>query len=184
MTRPPEFVCHARRHMTASEFRTYDTIRIMVMSGPHDKDASLLFYGKLTKLANYNNTSPELEAINIASLIEKGWLLRMGKQRWRGGRWGTVQYILVEHDDYANITEYMKKSVPGWQACPPYRYDMETGRKLSSGKQPNTALVAVNVAKQRKKYRSIVEDGKTQVLGLPDAIIDVIIARQKAKKQK
>jgi len=179
----PDFVCHARRHMTAPEFRTYDTMRVMVMSGPHEKDAPLVFYGTVTKLANYTNATTEVELRNIGSLIKKGWLIRMEKQRWRGGKWGTVKYLLVEHSDYTNATDHVKK-LSGITPCPPYRYNTATGEKMVFGKQRNTALAAVNVAKQRKKYRGILEQGKTRVLGLPDAILDAIIASQKAKKRK
>ena len=66
----------------------------MAKSDPNrDKEAALIFHGKLTKLANYNNSSIEVERLNINSLMKKGWLVRLGKQRWRAGRWSTVQYL-------------------------------------------------------------------------------------------
>jgi hypothetical protein len=153
----PEFVCHAKRHMTASEFKTYDTMRVMIFSGPHGKEDSLIFHGKLTKLANYNNTSVETENLNIKSLIKKGWLVRLGKQRWRAGRWSTVQYVFLEHDDYVNQTERMRTA--SWQPCPPYRYDTDTGDNVAPGKLKPGLAKSMDSKRRAALVRAVFTDG-------------------------
>lgn len=152
-----EFVCHPRRHMTASEFRTYDTMLAMIGSKPHDKDDALIFHGRLTKLANYNNTSVETENLNLKSLVNKGWVKRVGKQRWRAGRWGTVQYLIVDHEKYVYENPALRSE--GWTACPPYRYDMETSDNVSPGKLKPGLVEAVRKKQRGKLIRALFTDG-------------------------
>ena len=143
--------------MTASEFRTWDTMRVMVMSGPHTKDDALVFHGRLTKLANYTNTSVETENLNIQSLIKKGWVERIGKQRWRAGRWSTVQYLILEHEDY--VTQPKRLRTASWQPCPPYKYDMDTSENVSPGKLKPGLAKSVDDKKRASLLRALATDG-------------------------
>lgn len=125
-----EFRCHERRHMTASEFVTYDTIRAMAKSNKASSPEDLVFYGRLSTLANYTNRSINAERRNIESLVRKGWLIPAARTRWRAGRWGTNRYSVVEHEWYiANATAYAQEP----SQCPPYRYDVHTGKPVKKG---------------------------------------------------
>jgi hypothetical protein len=154
-----EFVCHVRRHLTPSEFRTYDTMRIMVMSGPHEKGDQLFFHGRLAKLANYTNSSIRLEEINIKSLEAKGWLVRSHQQRWRGGKFGTVEYLLLSHDEYVACEKFPHGRAHKWSPCPPYKYDMETGELITPGKlKPGLAKVSDD-KKRNQLIRAFFSEG-------------------------
>jgi hypothetical protein len=124
------FQCHERRHMTASEFVTYDTMRAMAKSNKASTPGNLVFYGRLTTLANYTNRSVETERTNIKSLIAMGWLISATRTRWRGGLWGTNRFDIVEHDYYVTNARHYAES---FAACPPCRYDPQTGEKVEKG---------------------------------------------------
>jgi hypothetical protein len=126
----PEFRCHERRHMTASEFVTYDTMRAMAKSNRASTLKELVFYGRLTTLANYTNRSEETERLNIKSLVTKGWLIPAARTRWRRGMWGTNRFDIAEHDWYINNA---KQYADDPSECPPPRYDPKTGEKIVRG---------------------------------------------------
>lgn len=113
--------CHARRHMTASVFMTYDAILAMAKSSPsYDPSDPLFFYGKVSTVANHNNRSRDIEHANIKILVTGGWLYPDEDQsRWKAGQWGTRRYQVIEHDCYAKE-----------QSCPPLRYDPKTGNRI------------------------------------------------------
>src|SRR5689334_18611298 len=140
-----KFQCHERRHMTASEFVTYDTMRAMARKNKASTANDLVFYGRLTTLANYTDRSVETERTNIESLVERGWLLDTDRTRWRDGLWGTNRYLVVEHKWYvAHAKEYAETP----SECPAYRYDPNTGEKVEKGEAPKFNL-AEHMAKQR-----------------------------------
>lgn len=146
----PQFRCHERRHMTASEFVTYDTMRAMAKKNKASTANDLVFYGRLTTLANYTNRSVETERTNIESLVEKGWLLDADRTRWRGGLWGTNRYLVAEHKWYVtHAKQYATKPTE----CPAYRYDPHTGERVEKGEAPKFNL-AEHMAKQRDAEQS------------------------------
>jgi len=146
MTTNDKFQCHERRHMTASEFVTYDTMRAMAKKNKASSPNDLVFYGRLTTLANYTNRSVETERINIKSLVKKRWLIPEDYTRWRGGLWGTNRYGVVEHEQYVHAYQYANKPCP----CPPFRYDPETGKKTTKGNAPKFNLAEFMERKRRR----------------------------------
>src|ERR1700730_5423143 len=97
--------CHPRRHMTASEYVTYDAMTAMAKTNKASTPNDIVFYGRLTTLANHTNRSVWTERQNIASLDKKGWVITAARTRWHGGMWGTNRYTMVDHEWYvANAT--------------------------------------------------------------------------------
>jgi hypothetical protein len=120
-TAPPK--CHVRRHLTPSEFMTYDVMR--AMAKPLETGSGLYCYAKLTTIANYNNLSTDQNARNIESLIKKEWLIEVGRPRWRAGRFGSNRYQVVTHDEYLDDFDHEFN-----EPCPPFKYDKITGEKF------------------------------------------------------
>jgi hypothetical protein len=118
---PPE-KCHAQRHMSPSVFATYNAMLGHAKAGQNKRAArgeaagELIFFGKLTTLANATNRSDETEGINVAWLEEQHWIVakQESQRRWHGD-WSSNEYRVVEHGEYS----------AGHHDCPPYRYTPE-----------------------------------------------------------
>ena len=174
----------AQRHTTASEYRTYDGMLAMSRSRKakermeREQNYDRLFYGKMTSLANRNNTTPEIESDNVKSLLLKGFILTERPQvHWSGGKWSTARYIVLTHEEYAETVRKneqhrtecdakgIKHTLPDWsdRVCPPLKYDPETGKRLqAAGKAKNANLARVNMRRRIKA-------------DLPDEWIDAVI---------
>ena len=138
---PRTFQCHARRHLTAPEFMAYDAIVAMAKSA--EGIGELIFYGKVTTVANYIDRSRETANTLMSSLERKGWLVADGEQqRWRGGRFGTRRYVVMEHDEFAED-----------HSCPPPRYDPQTGAKLGPKKTLASGLADHNAKRRSHRDR-------------------------------
>ena len=107
--------CFARRHMTPSEYWTWDAMRHM--KGKQDSDTPGVCNANLATICNHTNQSRSNVWRNIQSLLASGWLsYAPGEQRRfkDTGRMAARQYILRTdlHDH-----------VPG---CPPWMFDPQT----------------------------------------------------------
>jgi len=83
MTDQAKPVCHARRHMTPSQFMTYDAMRAMAKDDGH---GSRVCYARLTTITNHTRIGRSQNRDNISALESLGWLMQEPRSRWRGGR--------------------------------------------------------------------------------------------------
>src|SRR5713226_2259483 len=97
----------AKRHMPPWVFVTYDTVLGMAIYGRDQRiekgepAGDLIFHGKLTTLANAHARSDDSESRAVAWLVENNWLLDLNdkQRRWRGGKWTSFEYLVLEHDE-------------------------------------------------------------------------------------
>ena len=126
--------CHVRRHLTPSEFMTYDAMRAMAKEDDHGE---LICYAKKITIANHTSLGENQTGNNIKALVEKGWLLPEDKVRWRAGRWANNRYIVLEHADYEKLA---LQHMGPYAGCPPFRYDAKTGEHLLPSKKKWNSL--------------------------------------------
>ena len=110
--------CWARRHMTPSQYVTYDTMRHLRGKAPNPP----VCYAPIWRIANNSGLGRGTTLNNIKALLASGWLIPAPHsfERWtNSGRWVSKQYLLLDdtHDHCS--------------ACPPYKYDFETGENLA-----------------------------------------------------
>lgn len=148
--------CHARRHMTASVFMTYDAILAMAKSSPTydpSNGSGVIFYGRVSTIANHTNRSRKTEFDNIKILIRDGWLRPDGEQsRWKAGQWGTCRYSVCEHEEY--LADYLT-------SCPALKYDPQTGKRIGKCGKLGEGLVRANERRRdelRRKNRTATQD--------------------------
>jgi hypothetical protein len=172
----PQFICHARRHMDA-EFRAYDYM-VAACKSAKDKEGNptwkpgdqLSFHGTRRRIANQINRSLEQVDAALATLEAAGWLVPTGNQGPRGarkqrrwfGRHSTVEYEVLEHEDYARTHD-----------CPPLRYDEETSKAVKPGRMARPI--------ERRRVRAIPDDSGLMA-SLPDALADGVADAIAAKK--
>jgi hypothetical protein len=115
----PVFVCNERRHLTPSQFMTYNAMRAMCVQP--DEHGNLICYAQKHNIVNHTSIGMTQNGENIAALVEKGWLIPQEKERWKKGRWANNRYIVIEH--------------AGWEQahpdqCPPFKYDVKSGENM------------------------------------------------------
>lgn len=161
--------CHARTHMGA-EFHVYD---YMVAACKQDKVVDgeivkykpgdpLVFHGRRVRIANAVNRSLAQVDESLAKLEEKGWIIspqgargERVQRRTERGRHTTMEYNVLEHDEYANKHDN----------CPGPRYDEETMKPTTPGR------MAENLEREWVKRLIEVEDFPPEFLdGIADAI--------------
>jgi hypothetical protein len=158
-----KFKCHARRHMTASEFMTYDAMNAMA-----NRDSGLCF-ASLVTIANHTNRSVKTEQVNVAALLKKGWLELEEKSRRRpGGEFTTNKYTVLKHDTLLRAEQALQHTIyPDF--CPLFKYDTVTGKKSGLGKlKPGLSLA--NARKAMRKKMGVAE--------FLDVLVDAVIARK------
>lgn len=141
-----------------AEFRLYD---VMIAICKHYQKAGAPLptcYAKMTTLANKTNRSTEQVRSMLRELEKAGWVenLHPGKRRGKRGRWESVDYRVLEHEDFL-------KAHP--DSCPPNRYDPETDELIRPGKVP-PALGRTNV-------RRMLGPAGTQD-ALPEVLVEVV----------
>lgn len=169
----------AQRHMTASEYLTYDGMLAMSRSRKakermeREQNSDRLFYGSMITLANRNNTSPRTEERNVASLLRKEWIaVERPQVHWRGGKWSTVRYIVWTHEEYIDCgIGGIKRPT---HECPALKYDPETGEQVIEGKPKNPNLA-------RSDMRKRINVAGVQC-DLPDWMLDAPIEAKKLKR--
>jgi hypothetical protein len=164
--------CRPQRHLTASEFMTYDAMMACARSKEARKDKTtrdpFIFYGTMTTLANMNNRCRNVEGKNAGSLVKKGWLVRVldrQQTNWKG-EWGTWQYILYDHEDFQREHDKLhrrllppmdktltKADVWKWKhgVCPKFRYDDEGVLRIKK----RTHLDEVNKQRRNDAYKRV-----------------------------
>jgi hypothetical protein len=115
---PKKIRCFARRHMTPSQYVTYDAMRHMRGKAPNPP----VCYAPIWKISNHSGLGRDTTIENIKSLLASGWLMPAPDSFERfdnTGQWVSKQYVLREdvHDHCP--------------ACPPFKYDDETGKNLA-----------------------------------------------------
>lgn len=152
--------CHPRRHMTPSQFMTYDAMRGMAKK-PELKAGGVIYphlvcYAQLITITNHTSLGKNQNRDNIKALIEKGWLIPEDKIRWRQGLWANNRYAVLEHSDY----EAKAQQHEGWQysACPSFKFEAHTGENLKPAtpadrKKFEQSTFAVNAAHKRAAAR-------------------------------
>jgi len=132
-------VCHERRHMTPSQFMTYDAMRAMAESlhknGPYE---DRVFYARLTTLTNHTSLSRNQNRKNIDDLIALGWVIPEERNRFRGGRFGTQRYRVLTHEQYERHRLRHDVTALGYvyKACPDFKYEAATGKILRPSPRP------------------------------------------------
>jgi len=162
--------CHARTHMGA-EFRAYDYMVAACKSDSNYKQGDpLKFYGKRWRLANAINRSlPQVDEM-LTALEDAGWIIslqgprpekgRRKQRQWEdSGRLTTIEYEVLEHDEYAMKHE---------DSCPGPRYDEATGKPIKPGRMAK----ALEYARIRKLVK----------LDLPDFMLEPIAEAMAAKR--
>jgi hypothetical protein len=141
-----KFECHARRHMSATLYMTYDAILAMAKSGQYTPDAPLVFYGRISTVANHTGRSRQTESDNMSRLVSMRWLLPLDDkqpQQEDSGRWRPHMYRVVEHELYVKAMKLAGKA-----SCKPFQYDPETGERVG---EPGVLLPGLK--KYRDEYR-------------------------------
>jgi DNA-binding PadR family transcriptional regulator len=171
-TKPVE--CRARRHMGA-EFHVYDYLvaackQARVVNGEtiqYQPGETLVFHGRRWRIANAVNRSETQVDEALSKLESAGWIFSLQgprgereQRRTARGRHTTIEYQVLEHDEYA-----MKH-----ENCPPMRYDEETGEPIRPGRMAK--------AIEYKRIRALLPD-----LDLPDEFVEAIGRAMAAKKQ-
>ncbi|MGA2482150.1 MAG: hypothetical protein ABSF92_03410 [Candidatus Acidiferrales bacterium] len=137
---PPE-KCRAKRHMSESEFVTYDTMLGLAKSDPKwEEGKPLECYARLATICNYSNQSEHVVRRNAKCFVERGWLVPLPQL----GSHGSNRYRIVEHDDHPDVPD----------KCPPYRYDPKTGEEL-----PGRSMPFALFWERIKKLGGFTEDG-------------------------
>jgi hypothetical protein len=122
---PPEKpTCHPRRHLTPSQFMTYDAMRAMAKE---DDLGDLVCYAQLITITNRTSIGKTQNAENIKALVAKGWVIPQDKVRWRAGRWANNKYTVLEHADYEQ--KAFDHEDP-YVMCPPFKFNEKTGENL------------------------------------------------------
>jgi hypothetical protein len=161
-----EFPCAAQRHMDI-EFFAYNSMLATAKAGQKKRIAegkppgALIFSGALFKLANKINRSKEQASKAVERLERVGWLVLIQDHRRnnRGG-WSTVEYRVVEHEEFARTND-----------CPPEKYIKVKGDRWALAK-PGKAAPGLRRANAR---RLLPHD-------LPDAWLDMLADALEAKK--
>jgi hypothetical protein len=181
-----KYRCRAQRHQTASESKTYEAAMACALSKEARKNKApsdpLIFFGRMTKLANMNDTSRNTEGANVKSLTKKGWFEDIGGgQQRRNGAWSTSQFIILEHEGKhgrrgfiekrEQVRRRLAKRITRPDAiffkasqCPPWKYSDEDGELLVKGKLPE------NLARRNTARQVGIEE-------LPDVLLNAIIER-------
>ena len=118
-----KFKCHARRHMTPSQYKTYDAMIAMSLSGRADG----ICYASRWTIANHAGQKLSAVDRNIKSLVKMGWLVPEGQQGRRWGEWSTNKYYVMEHDEYPEDR----------LRCPLFEYNPVTGEKNTASNKTN-----------------------------------------------
>jgi hypothetical protein len=162
--------CHARTHMGA-EFFAYDYMVAACKSDPDYKPGNpLKFYGKRWRIANAINRSLVQVDEMLTKLEDAGWIISLqgprGERKQRQtarGRLTTIEYEVLEHDEYA-----MKH-----EDCPGQRYDEATGKPIKPGRMAK--------ALEYKHIRGI-KDSSGFLASLPDVLVKPIAEAMAAKR--
>lgn len=114
---------------------TYDAMRAMAKRNEH---GSLICYARLTTITNHTSISRNQNQMNIVRLDQLGWLIQEERSRWRGGRFGSNRYEVLEHADYDRLA--LRREEP-YILCPVFKFEASTGERLqpSSGVPENFA---------------------------------------------
>jgi hypothetical protein len=111
--------CFARRHMTPSQYVTYDAMIHMRGSAPNPP----VCYAPIWKIANHSGLGRGTTINNIKALLDAGWLIPAPDsfERWsNSGRWVSKHYVFRE-----NVHDHCVE-------CPAFKYDNETGGEPSA----------------------------------------------------
>jgi hypothetical protein len=149
-----------------AEFRAYDYMVAACKSNPDYKPGDpLKFYGRRWRIANAINRSLSQVDTMLAALEDAGWITSLqgprGERKQRQtarGRLTTIEYEVLEHDEYA-----MKH-----EDCPGQRYDEETGKPVKPGRMAK----GLEYARIRKLVK----------LDLPDSWLEPIAEAMAAKR--
>jgi hypothetical protein len=116
-----------RRHLATLPhlFVTYDAMLAIAKAHANPNNGELVCYARLGTIANYTNRSRNQELENIARLVDLGLLI----PKKRIGSQGSRRYTVVEHETFA-----------AGHACPPFRYDWDTGDSVAAGPEPARLL--------------------------------------------
>jgi hypothetical protein len=150
--------CHVRRHLTPSQFMTYDAMRAMAKE---DDCGDLICYAKKTTISNHTSLRVNQTGDNIKALVEKGWLVPEDKVRWRAGRWANNRYLVREHADYEKQALHHEE---GYTLCPPFKYDAKTGEVLTTAPAPNDEFAFRVEARRWSKENRVFIDALKKVL--------------------
>jgi hypothetical protein len=162
--------CHARTHMGA-EFFAYDYMVAACKSNPDYKAGEpLKFYGKRWRIANAINRSTVQVDEMLEKLEDAGWIISLQgprgerkQRRTERGRHTTIEYQVVEHDEYAFKHE----------DCPGPRYDEATGKPIKPGRMAKPL--------EYKHIRGI-QDSSGFLASLPDFMLEPIAEAMAAKR--
>lgn len=139
-------VCHERRHMTPSQFMTYDAMRAMAEKPALKTDGRpnygyIVCYARLTTITNHTSISRNTNRANIEALKEMGWLEEEPRSRWRGGRFGSNHYLVVSHEEYQRRA---LEHTPPYKRCPVFKFEAHTGKLLKSPRPADRTRNGVN----------------------------------------
>ncbi len=137
-TARPPLACHARSHMGA-EFHVYDYM-VAACKQPQWVDGKrveykpgdlLVFHGRRVRIANAVNRSLAQVDESLEKLEDPGWIISLQgprgerkQRRTQRGRQTTIEYRVLEHDEYARKHD----------DCPSARYDEETMKPIKPGR--------------------------------------------------
>jgi hypothetical protein len=129
--------CWARRHLTPSQYVTYDTMRHLRGKAPNPP----ICYASILKIANNSGLGRDTTINNIQAMLTSGWLTPAPDsfERWsNNGRWVSRQYLLRDdtHDHCAD--------------CPLYKYNLETGENVAPN-PPSSAFDRVEILRHRPR---------------------------------
>jgi len=153
MTPPTDRHCHARRHLTPSQYMTYDAMRAMAKA--EKNDPLLTCYAKVTTIVDRTSVGRTQTIENIKALVTKGWLIPRDKIRWKAGQFGNNHYVVLDHDDYARYAA--RREDDRYEFCPPFQYDAKTGEKLEKGEMPEEFGIAVEGRKWARENRALIQ---------------------------
>ncbi|MGB6250489.1 MAG: hypothetical protein WBF54_15340 [Terriglobales bacterium] len=129
--------CHARRHMTPSQFMTYDAMKAMAKKPPFPARPGAIIhvdfvcYGQLITITNRTSIGKNQNRDNIKALVKMGWLIPIeeeGKPRWKSGRWANNKYIVLDHEQYERRA---LRHEDGYVRCPGFKFNEMTGENLT-----------------------------------------------------
>lgn len=150
----PTFTCVARRHLSASLFKTYDAMVGLATYWQNQREANgeprgpLTFSGAAWNLANRNDRNESIERDNITNLEELGWVVATHEEqrrRSRTGAFATNEWRIIEHGEFVAAHP---------NSCPPPRYDAE-GKPVKPGLQPRPLkkkLLRAQAARHKLKF--------------------------------
>ncbi len=143
--------CHERRHLTPSQFMTYDAMRACCGNN-RDAQGNRICFAQLTTLSNLTGLSVNQNRDNVRALTEAGWVLADQtpdeQNRWKG-KWSNNRYVVFDHD--GRQRHLILTGQPA--ACPPFPYSKDGVKQATMTDEQRRAFerthFAINAALRR-----------------------------------